>query len=176
MSLADLLYPSLALPRELRRKVPKLVVLAPDDFDDRGRELRQKELRRMAAQRRENELQYRRIKADPKRYAERKAETAAWRKANPERVAEYREKYRKTEAYRRYQREWRRRRALEQPGPGQARGELVGSAKLSEERVREMRAQYAAGGTSIAKVATKFSVSFSAAHKVINRLTWRHVA
>ena len=172
MSLDDLLYPSLVL-RPLKRHVPRLVVLSHDDHDSKGRELRVKELTRLAQQRRENVRGYERIKADPERLAKRRAQTVEWRKANPERVAKYREKYRRTESYRKYQRDWKRK---NKPGTkGQPFGERMGSAKLTDARVVELRAMYAAGGSSIAKVAAAFGVSFSAAHKVINRLTWRHV-
>lgn len=176
MSLDDLLYPSLVVPREMKKRVPKLVVLAPDDFDPKGRggaALRERELKAKAAQRKENQRAYAKLKTDPEKHAARKAKVRAWWKANPERVAEYRRRYRATEAYRRYQRDWRRK---NRPAPkGQPRGEGIASAKLTADQVRLMRARYAAGGIPIRVLAQEFGVSFTGAHKVVTRLTWRHV-
>lgn len=174
MSLDDLLYPTLALPKALKGRVPRLVILSPDEVDARGREIRQKELKRQAAQRTDNQRTYARIKANPEKLARRRAQTAEWRKANPERMREYRRKYRATEAYQRYQREWRRRNRWGK-GPGQPRGELVGSAKLTEAKVREMRALYAAGGISIKNLGLQFGVTQHAAYKVVKRQSWKHV-
>jgi hypothetical protein len=56
-----------------------------------------------------------------------------------------------------------------------ARGERQGSAKLTGELVRAIRAEYAAGDTSTTKLGTKYGVSFSAIARVITRETWKHI-
>lgn len=59
--------------------------------------------------------------------------------------------------------------------PESTRGELNPMAKLTNERVLEIRALYAQGGTSCAKLGRQFGVDPTTVHHVITRKTWRHV-
>lgn len=54
------------------------------------------------------------------------------------------------------------------------RGEENHAAKLTENAVREMRRRFAAG-ESITSIANSFAVARSAASRVLNGTTWRHV-
>jgi len=56
-----------------------------------------------------------------------------------------------------------------------ARGERHGNAKLNENKVVEMRSEYAAGGTSFPKVARKYGIDTSTAYAIIKRKSWSHV-
>lgn len=56
------------------------------------------------------------------------------------------------------------------------RGERHGRAKLTDDAVRAMRAEYATGDTSYKKLAAKFGVSKPAVWHVISRRAWSHVA
>lgn len=56
------------------------------------------------------------------------------------------------------------------------KGEAVCGSKLTEEKVREIREVYAAGGVSTRQLAARFDVSQSLIPKVVNRKVWRHVA
>jgi hypothetical protein len=56
-----------------------------------------------------------------------------------------------------------------------ARGEASGKAKLTEEQVRALRAEYAAGGTSHRKLAAKYTVSQQSVAGIISRKYWPHV-
>lgn len=166
MSLADELMGEISVRL---RGIPRAVVkLTPK----RGRGVRPEV--KKTAKKREGALAYRRQKADPEKNAARVAYTAQWRKEHPERVREYRRRYRKTTAARHYQREWMRKKRANRP-PSTYRGENVPNSKLTEAKVREMRAIYAAGGTSMDAIAAQFGISFTATHKVIRRITWRHV-
>lgn len=57
-------------------------------------------------------------------------------------------------------------------------GEKHPGAKLTEETVRRMRAEWVPGSTTsgIYQLAAKYGVSFSAVHRCVTRETWRHVA
>lgn len=55
------------------------------------------------------------------------------------------------------------------------RGERQHAAKLNEEAVVSMRAEYAEGGTSFAKLAVKYGVSKKQAMNVVARRQWKHV-
>jgi hypothetical protein len=57
-----------------------------------------------------------------------------------------------------------------------ARGERSGHAKLTKDAVREIRAKYAAGGTSHARLAAEYGVAAGTIQDVLERRTWRHVA
>lgn len=59
---------------------------------------------------------------------------------------------------------------------GSMSGERNGRAKLNEESVREIRRLYAAGGTSIPKLAAKFGVGKSAVGYVVQGVTWPDVS
>jgi hypothetical protein len=48
-------------------------------------------------------------------------------------------------------------------------------AKLTDEIVLAIRAEYAAGGVTHRQLARKFGVAKTAIHNVLNRQTWRHV-
>lgn len=56
------------------------------------------------------------------------------------------------------------------------RGEEHGGAKLTEEKVREIRRLYAEGDITHKEIADKFGVSTKPISQVINLKTWRHVA
>lgn len=57
-----------------------------------------------------------------------------------------------------------------------ALGVRCGSSKLQPKQVAEIRALYAAGGTSHSKLARQFGVNHVTIHKVVTRKTWRHIA
>ena len=52
-------------------------------------------------------------------------------------------------------------------------GEAVSSAKLTEEKVRQIRQLYPS--LSLSAIAQKFKVGRTAIHEVVTRETWRHV-
>lgn len=54
-------------------------------------------------------------------------------------------------------------------------GELHGSAKVTEARVREIRGLYAVGDVSFRELAERFGLSESTVVRMVNRLTWKHV-
>jgi predicted DNA-binding protein YlxM (UPF0122 family) len=54
------------------------------------------------------------------------------------------------------------------------RGEQCHSAKLTEEKVRQMRQRYDSR-ESITSIAAEYGVTYSVAHKAIRRKTWNHV-
>lgn len=56
-----------------------------------------------------------------------------------------------------------------------APGERSGQAKLTEALVAQIRASYAAGGTSCVKLAKAFGISDSSAWNIVARKSWRHV-
>ncbi len=56
-----------------------------------------------------------------------------------------------------------------------ARGEKVGKAKLTEEKVRAMRALYQAGGRTHKSIGQEFGVAEPTARQVIVGETWKHV-
>lgn len=55
------------------------------------------------------------------------------------------------------------------------RGERHPFAKLTDEQVRAMRREYAAGGTSHGKLSSKYGVSERAVLNILHRKTWIHV-
>lgn len=55
------------------------------------------------------------------------------------------------------------------------RGARNGQAKVTEADVREMRAAYAAGGTTYSALAPKFGITYQAVAKIITRARWSHV-
>lgn len=55
------------------------------------------------------------------------------------------------------------------------RGERNGTARLTEDQVREIRTRYAAGGVSIPKLSQEFGVSRTQIHSIIHRRKWAHV-
>jgi predicted XRE-type DNA-binding protein len=66
-----------------------------------------------------------------------------------------------------------RHRAGSQRNP--ARGERIGNAKLTAEKVREIRVLYAAGGVSQAALGSRFGVNQSKISDVVHKKTWAHV-
>lgn len=56
-----------------------------------------------------------------------------------------------------------------------ARGEKAGPAKLTEKKVKQLRALYADGWT-LSAVADKFGITKSSAHAIVRRKSWSHVA
>ena len=57
----------------------------------------------------------------------------------------------------------------------QPQGENQGRAKLSDEDVREMRAQWASGGVSFSELSRRFGVSKASARRAVLGLTWKCV-
>lgn len=55
------------------------------------------------------------------------------------------------------------------------RGSLHHLAKLDEELVRDIRKEYAEGGTSHVKLAVKYDLGVSTIGKMLRRETWTHV-
>jgi hypothetical protein len=62
-----------------------------------------------------------------------------------------------------------------QSGGERMAGEKNGQAKLTAERVREIRKRHAAGGISMRALGRQYGMSASAIEKVIHRETWKHV-
>lgn len=56
-----------------------------------------------------------------------------------------------------------------------ARGEINGSARLTAADVRTIRRLHAEGGSTLARLAGRFGVSFSNVSQIVNRQTWKHV-
>jgi hypothetical protein len=56
-----------------------------------------------------------------------------------------------------------------------ARGERVATAKLTEQKVCQLRARYALGNVTQAELATDHCVSRSTVYLVVHRKVWRHV-
>ena len=56
-----------------------------------------------------------------------------------------------------------------------ARGERVSTAKLDPERVRAIRAEYAAGGVSMAALGIKYGVRDCTIYNIVARKRWAHV-
>jgi hypothetical protein len=56
-----------------------------------------------------------------------------------------------------------------------ARGEDQGRATLTSSNVIEIRAKYAAGGTTLKGLAAQFGVSFGLIGHIINRRLWKHI-
>lgn len=56
-----------------------------------------------------------------------------------------------------------------------ARGTMHGRSKLTEQQVAELRARHRAGETAKG-LAQQFGISQVAAWKIVNGVTWRHVA
>ena len=61
-------------------------------------------------------------------------------------------------------------------GGGGPPGERSGMARLTADRVREIRRRYAAGGISQRALAAEFGVSKGAVKHVLSGRTWRHVS
>lgn len=57
-----------------------------------------------------------------------------------------------------------------------SRGEDHGRAKLTEEKVREIRVRYAAGGVTSRILSCEFGVSRDTIFNVIHRKNWKHIA
>jgi len=55
------------------------------------------------------------------------------------------------------------------------RGERIASAKLTPEKVAEMRERYAKGGVSMLGLARAFGVSKSQAHRIVRAAKWGHI-
>ena len=55
------------------------------------------------------------------------------------------------------------------------RGEIHHASKVTAEKVRQMRSEYAAGGTSYSRLAKKYSLSLSSAYRIVNCRRWKHV-
>ncbi len=62
--------------------------------------------------------------------------------------------------------------------PESFRGELIGTSKLTEDKVRAIRLEYSRyvrGQCNLAALAKRYGVHLSAISRVIRRQTWRHV-
>lgn len=55
------------------------------------------------------------------------------------------------------------------------RGERSGTAKVTEQQVREIRRQFAAGGVTMRYLAQAFGLSEGGISHIIRRTTWRHI-
>lgn len=55
-----------------------------------------------------------------------------------------------------------------------ARGERVGSAKLTADLVRRIRSDRISGG-SLSAIATRYGIAFQTVSKIVNRKSWRHI-
>lgn len=56
-----------------------------------------------------------------------------------------------------------------------ARGEKNGGAKLTEEKVREIRELHATGNYTQTQLSNLFSIPLSTIHDIVSGMTWRHV-
>jgi hypothetical protein len=70
--------------------------------------------------------------------------------------------------------------SIDKQGKGRARGGSPRGAghpqaKLTDDKVAEMRLSYASGGTSLNKLAAEYGVSKKAVLMIIHRVTWTHV-
>lgn len=57
----------------------------------------------------------------------------------------------------------------------QARGETNARAKLTKNKVIDIRSRYASGGTSHRKLAKEFNISRGYVSKIVNRKNWTHI-
>jgi hypothetical protein len=57
----------------------------------------------------------------------------------------------------------------------QAKGENAGGAKLTQEKVKEIRDRYAAGDVSTYQLAREYGVNNVNVWYIIKRQTWKHV-
>jgi hypothetical protein len=57
----------------------------------------------------------------------------------------------------------------------QARGELHGSAKLTDKDVLEIRSRHTSGELTCKELAFVYDVGISAIHRIVNRRTWSHI-
>ncbi len=55
------------------------------------------------------------------------------------------------------------------------RGEKTGTARATDAVVRQIRAEYAAGGVLMRELATKYDLSKTTVVNIINRQLWKHV-
>ena len=60
-------------------------------------------------------------------------------------------------------------------GMGLARGIRCPQAKLTEQKVKEIRARYAQGDVTCKALAGEYGVSYTSVYNVVSRKTWRHV-
>lgn len=56
------------------------------------------------------------------------------------------------------------------------RGAMVHNAKLTDAKIQEIRARYAAGGIRIVDLSFEYGVSISSIGRILLRQTWAHVA
>lgn len=61
------------------------------------------------------------------------------------------------------------------PAERQVRGEAVNTARLTSERVREIRERHATGNTSYSRLAQEYGVTKEAVRAIVKRWTWKHV-
>lgn len=55
------------------------------------------------------------------------------------------------------------------------KGEALTHSKLTEERVREIRRRYAAGGVTQYQLADEYGIAVASVNRVVRRVSWRHV-
>lgn len=65
--------------------------------------------------------------------------------------------------------------AGDKPPPWSQEGERANGAKLTDEKVRAIRARWAAGGVTQAKIAADYGVARSLISLVVTRKIWRHI-
>lgn len=73
-------------------------------------------------------------------------------------------------------RSWKHVEAAGMPSSRVRRGAAQWNAVMTEEKVREIRARYAAGGVYQHDLGDEFGVSKQAIAKIVNRDNWKHVA
>ena len=59
--------------------------------------------------------------------------------------------------------------------PRRSRGELVNTAVLTEQQVREIRGLYATGKWTYASLAAQYNVYYTTIRAIVKRQTWRHI-
>lgn len=56
-----------------------------------------------------------------------------------------------------------------------ARGENVGSSKLTEQQIQAIRAMYVPRKVSLTQVAKEFGIAFQTVSKIVNAKSWKHI-
>jgi hypothetical protein len=99
-----------------------------------------------------------------------------YRLANAEKLAKQKAEWARQnrELIRVYRRDWSRRRRAGMPDKF-ARGMTNSFAKLTDAKVIEMRARYAAGGISQRALAAEYGVAESRVWRIVNGTAWTHL-
>ena len=56
-----------------------------------------------------------------------------------------------------------------------AKGETIGTSKLTEQQVLDIRYRYSLGNISLRKLAKHYGLGESSIHPIIQRKTWKHI-